>query len=531
MPVTEGRPHAAGAAPGVAVDLATPIRIHVVGIGGTGMSAIATVLIGMGHTVSGSDVAETAVVERLRELGATVRIGHDVTAVDDADVVTSSSAVPTDNIELAAAARRRVPVLTRAEILAAVCATRRTLAVSGTHGKTTTSSMLFSILSEAGWHPSCVIGGDLHGLGWGAVWDTAGEWLVVEADESDGTFLELPAEGVVVTNVESDHLEFYGDLDALRAAFAGFLGGGGRARVANADDPGADLITTAVRSGRPGAERTAESPWAGTASAPPQRPPAVTTFGAAAGSSLLLSAIELRRDGASFAVSLDGRSLGSVDLAVPGLHNVYNAAGALALALRSGVAFDVAATALRGFREVARRFQWRGEGGGVSYIDDYGHLPAEVKAVLATARTGGWGRVVAVFQPHRYSRTQRLHADFADAFVDADVLVLTDVYPAGEAPRPGVNGALIHQAVTNAHPDADVRYVEHRQDLAGALRRLLRPGDLCLTLGAGNLNALPAELLGAELLGAGLPDAGLPDAGLPDDGLSRAEAGPDGSAP
>jgi UDP-N-acetylmuramate--alanine ligase len=172
--------------------------------------------------------------------------------------------------------------------------------------------------------------------------------------------------------------------------------------------------------------------------------------------------------------------------------------------LRSGVPFDVAAGALRGFREVARRFQWRGEAGGVSFIDDYGHLPSEVKAVLATARSGGWGRVVAVFQPHRFSRTQQLHAEFADAFVDADVLVLTDVYPAGEAPRPGVTGDLIRQAVTTAHPDAVVHYVERRQDLAGFLGRILTSGDLCFTLGAGNLNALPDELLAA----GGLPDEG-----------------------
>jgi UDP-N-acetylmuramate--alanine ligase len=482
---------------GHAADLSTPMRIHVVGIGGTGMSAIATVLIGMGHAVTGSDVVQSTVVERLRALGAAVRIGHDPAAVDDVDVVTSSSAVPPSNIELTAAARRGIPVLTRAEILAAVCATRRTLAVSGTHGKTTTSSMLFSILSEAGWHPSCVIGGDLHGLDWGAVWDPEGEWLVVEADESDGTFLELPTEGVVVTNVESDHLEFYGDLDALRAAFAAFLQGGRRARVANADDPGAVSVASAAL-----VLSAAADPSVAEGRGP------TTTFGVSPGAALALSDIQLRRDGATLAVGLDGRPLGSIELEVPGLHNVYNAAGALALALRCGLPFDVAATALRGFREVARRFQWRGEAGGVSYIDDYGHLPSEVKAALATARTGGWGRVVAVFQPHRYSRTERLWADFADAFVDADVLVLTDVYPAGEAPRPGVSGDLIHRAVTDAHPDAAVRYVERRQDLADALRRLLRPGDLCLTLGAGNLNALPDELLGADLPGGERGDDG-----------------------
>ncbi|HLI00421.1 MAG TPA: UDP-N-acetylmuramate--L-alanine ligase [Acidimicrobiales bacterium] len=467
----------------MSIDLTVPRRIHLVGIAGTGMSVIAILLLGMGHTVTGSDIAEGTVVERLRSLGATVRIGHDPAAVDDVDVVTYSSAVPTDNVELVAAAQRGRLVLTRGQLLGAVCATRRTLAVSGTHGKTTTTSMIWSILREAGWHPSCVVGGDLHGVGHGAVWDPEGEWLVVEADESDGMFLELPTEGVVVTNVESDHLEYYGGLQPLREAFARFLGAATAVRVTSADDAGAGLVAGML--GQPGAGG-----------------PAVTTFGAAPGADVRLSDIVLHRNGSSAAVVVDGTPVGTIRLAVPGRHNLANANAALALTLREGVPFAAAATALADFREVARRFQWRGEQDGVSYVDDYGHLPSEVKAVIATARTGGWDRIVAVFQPHRYSRTAGLHAEFADAFVDADVLVLTGIYPAGEAPRPGVTGRLILDDVRAAHPDQDVRYVEHRADLAAAVGAILRPGDLCLTLGAGDVTALADELQGASAGGA-----------------------------
>jgi UDP-N-acetylmuramate--alanine ligase len=397
-------------------------------------------------------------------------IGHDPAAVAGADIVTYSSAVPETNVEVVAARALGLTVLIRAGILAAICATRRTLAVTGTHGKTTTTSMLWAMLGQAGLHPSCVVGGDLHGLGTGAVWDPEGEWLVVEADESDGTFLQLPVEGVVVTNVESDHLEFYGGLEPLRGAFEEFLRHATAVRVANADDPGAVLVAARAGTGE------------------------VTTFGSAPGASLHLTDIDLRRDGAAFSATLDGRRLGSVELAVPGRHNVANASAALALALRSGVSWEDAAAALGRFREVARRFQGRGQKDGVSFVDDYGHLPSEVRASVATARTGSWNRIVAAFQPHRYSRTQALWADFADAFDGVDVLVLTGIYPAGEDPRPGVTGRLIYDAVTAAHPEADVRYVEDRADVAGVLRGILRAGDLCLTLGAGNLNRIPDEL-------------------------------------
>jgi UDP-N-acetylmuramate--alanine ligase len=437
------------------------------------MTPIATVLLGMGHAVSGSDRAESGNLAHLRALGARVEVGHAPGHLDGVEVVVASSAVPRDNIELVDAARRGLPVLWRSEALASICATRRTLAVAGTKGKTTTSAMLAAILSEAGWHPSFIIGGDLHGIGPGAVWRPEGDWLVVEADESDGTFLVLDPEGIVVTNVLPDHLDFYGGIPQLRDAFADVVARCPGPRVLSTDDPGA----------------------AGLTAAPAVREASVVTFGTAEGADVRMTAVRGGRGGIGFDVERTGEHLGRVELSVPGAHNARNACGAMAMALAVGVPFDVVGSALRAFREVARRFEWRGERDGITYIDDYAHLPSAVEVVLATARAGGWDRIVAVFQPHRYSRTQSVHAAFADAFVDADVVVLTDVYPAGEAPRPGITGRLLLDAVTAAHPDADVRYVADRDDLAGYLAALLRPGDLCLTLGAGDLHALPTELL------------------------------------
>jgi UDP-N-acetylmuramate--alanine ligase len=457
------------------LELSRPQHLHVVGIGGTGMAPIATVLLAMGHAVSGSDHVESATLTRLRTLGAHIVIGHDPASIDGVDAVIASSAVPAANIELVEARRRHVPVWWRSEALAAICATRRTLAVAGTKGKTTTAAMLAAILTEAGWKPSFIIGGDLHGLGHGAMWQPDGEWLVVEADESDGTFLALRSEGVIVTNVLPDHLDFYGGLAELHDAFATVVGAVSGPRVLCADDPGSAAL----------------APVDGVEG------PSTVTFGAAAGSSVRMTDLSARRRGVGFDVIVRGSYAGRVELAVPGEHNARNACGALALALSLGVAFDVAARALSTFREVARRFQWRGEHGGITFVDDYAHLPSALEAVLATARAGGWARVIAVFQPHRYSRTERLHADFAHAFVGADIVVLTDVYGAGEPPRAGITGQLIVDAVTGAHPTADVRYVPDRADLAGYLRALLRPGDVCLTLGAGNLNSLPDELLTA----------------------------------
>jgi UDP-N-acetylmuramate--alanine ligase len=431
------------------------------------MSAIADVLARMGHSVSGSDLKPSANLERLRGLGVHVHIGHDPSLVADVDAVAISTAVPARDPEVRAARESGTVVLSRAEVLAAIVATRRAIAVAGTHGKTTTSSMLALILVEAGLRPSFIVGGELNEIGTGAAWDV-GEWLVVEADESDGTFLQLGAEAAVVTSVEPDHLEHYGGVSGMVDAFDRFLAHTPGVKVASADDE------LAARLGRAHG---------------------AITYGTAEDADYRIVDLHGGRLGTSFTLVRDGVAIGEIRLPVPGHHNARNAAAAAVAALEIGVPFDAAAHAMSHYGGVARRFQFRGESGGVTFVDDYAHLPTEVKAALATAKDGGWRRVVCVFQPHRYSRTQALAADFAHAFTDADLLVVTDVYPAGEAPRPGVSGKLIVNAVLDAHPMTRMAYFPRREPLLAYLRRTLKSGDVCLALSAGDLTTVTHELL------------------------------------
>jgi len=476
----------AGPTPGIGDPTAVP-RVHIVGVGGAGMSAIATVLHAMGHEVTGSDLRESGVTDRLRSLGIGVTIGHAAAHVEGADLVTHSSAVAATNPELTEAHRLGLPVLNRAETLAGIAALKRCIAVAGTHGKTTTASMLSLILVEAGLHPSFLIGGEVNEIGTNAVWD-AGEWIVVEADESDGTFLRLVPDIAVVTNVEADHLDHYGSFDAVRSAFAEFLGAA-RHRVVGGDDDEARAIGQAV-----GAD----------------------IVGLGTDATYAMTAVATGRSSIAFdLVGPDGSLAAHLAVAVPGLHNAKNAAVAAVAALAAGVAPDAAARALARFGGVARRFEFRGELDGVTYVDDYAHLPTEVRAALAAARNGAWGRVVAVFQPHRYTRTAELGGEFGGAFDDADVIVLTDVYGAGEAPIPGVSGRLVADAVRRARPDVEVRYVPGRPDLVAEVGGLLRRGDLCLTLGAGDLTSLPDELMAAASVVSG--DTGGPGNTAPGD--------------
>jgi UDP-N-acetylmuramate--alanine ligase len=451
------------------LDLTHPTRVHVVGIGGAGMSAIATVLAAMGHEVSGSDLKESAGLERLRALGVHVTVGHAAANLpDDVDAVTISTAIPARNPEVVAAVDRGVPVLRRAEALAAIAATRKAVAVAGTHGKTTTSSMLALVLVEAGRRPSFIIGGDVNEIGTGAVWDE-GDLLVVEADESDGTFLELPRHAAVVTNVEPDHLEFYGGFEALEAAFGRFLDETPGPCVVCVDDPLAARLGAAA---------------------------GAVTYGTGEGADYRMVDLQGGRGGSTFTVVHAGRELGSVQLPVAGAYNARNATAALVTGLELGVPFEAGRAALARFAGVARRFEHRGEVDGVTFIDDYAHLPSEVASVLSATDQGAWGRVVCVFQPHRYSRTAALWPDFADAFTRADLVVVTDIYPSGEAPRPGISGKLVAQAVLDHHPWRRLAYLPRRGDVVGYLAGELRPGDLCLTLGAGDLTSLPDEVQG-----------------------------------
>ncbi len=450
------------------IDLSTPKHIHIVGIGGAGMSAIATVLSTMGHEVSGSDLKASRTLERLSALGLRVGVGHDGANVAGADAIAISSAIPETNAEVEQARRLGVEVLSRADLLSAIAELRRTIAIAGTHGKTTTSSMLALILVEAGFHPSFIIGGDVNDIGTNAVWDE-GEWLVVEADESDGTFLRLDPEIAVVTSLEPDHIEHYGSFEELRGAFSGYVSEADRALVF------ADQLTSAS---------LLENAKAGSAS-----------FGLSQDARFRLARVEVGRGEVSFELADGDRSLGRFQLPVPGEYNALNAAAAAAAALLAGADPEAARRALARFAGVARRYEFRGEKNGVTFVDDYAHLPGEVRSVLAAARRGGFERIVAVFQPHRYSRTQSIGDQFADAFVDADVVAVTSVYASGEAVRPGVSGQLVVDSVLDAHPGADVRYVPDHEGLLEFLRLTLQPGDLCISLEAGDLTSLPDELL------------------------------------
>jgi UDP-N-acetylmuramate--alanine ligase len=448
------------------VDLSRPRRIHIVGVGGAGMSAIAGVLAAMGHTVSGSDLKDSGSLRRLEAIGIDVHVGHDAAHVDGADLVAVSTAIPERNPEVMAAKEYGVAVARRAEILGAIASTRRCIAVSGTHGKTTTTAMLALVLVEAGLHPSFIIGGELNEIGGGAVWDD-GDWFVVEADESDGTFVALPAEHVVVTNVEADHLDYYGTLAEIEATFDRFLDAPG-IKVACADDPLAAKLGLAH---------------------------GAVLYGTSDDADVRIVDHRTERAGATFQVVRRGEPLGEIRLPVPGLHNVRNAVAAVTTAMELGIGFDVCRSALARYAGVARRFQFRGRARGVTFVDDYAHNPGKVKAVLEAAAGGDWGRVVCVFQPHRYTRVAALWREFGSSFDPADVVVIMDVYGAGEPPQPGITGKLIVDAVLEHRPWKRVAWLPRREDVMTYLAAELRPDDLCLTLGAGDITSLPAELI------------------------------------
>ncbi|MGH9190363.1 MAG: UDP-N-acetylmuramate--L-alanine ligase [Acidimicrobiales bacterium] len=448
-------------------ELSSHLRIHVVGAGGAGMSAIAEVLAAMGHEVSGSDLSPSATLDRLADRGVATYVGHAPEQVGGVDLVAVSTAVPLDDLEVVSARSSGVPVHSRAEVLAAVCGLRRTVAVSGTHGKTTTSSLLASALAAAGMRPSWIVGAPFGGHDTGARWDE-GDWLVVEADESDGTFTVLPAELAVVTSVEADHLDHHGDLGGLVTAFDRFLAGASGGGLVCADDPIAAEL---------GRRRAAAS------------------YGCAPESDYRLTDVRPSRSSVRFALARGPETLGNVAVGLPGLHNARNGAAAIAAAMMAGASFEGAAAGVAAVVGVARRFELRGERAGVSFVDDYAHHPGEVIAALAAAADGGWDRVVCVFQPHRYSRTAALWQEFGPAFDAADALFVTDVYAAGEAPVTGVSGRLVADAARAARPGRPVAYHPDRARLVAELRAGLRPGDLCLTLGAGDLTTLADELL------------------------------------
>jgi len=447
-----------------------PRSIHFVGIGGIGMSGIAELLLNLGHAVSGTDLRETDVTRRLVGLGAVIRQGHDAAHVPaGVDVVVVSSAVKRDNPEWMEARRRGVPVVPRAEMLAELMRLKEGIAIAGSHGKTTTTSMVATVMSEAGLDPTVVVGGKLNALGSNAFLGK-GEEIVVEADESDGSFLRLTPTIAVVTNVDPEHLDHFGTYDALKTAFVEFVN-----RVPFYGLAVMCVDHPAVQSMLPRVEKRH------------------VTYGFSAQAEYRAAEIGSSGLTSSFELVRRGERRGRVELAMVGRHNVQNALAALAVADELGVPFDVARAALGSFRGVQRRFTVRGEAGGVMVVDDYAHHPAELAATLGGARSAFDRRLVALFQPHRYTRTRDLLPEFARAFNDAEVVRVTDVYAAGEQPIAGADAHALVEAI-RACGHRDVAYVP-RAVLTAEAAALVRPGDLAITLGAGDITNVSGELV------------------------------------
>ncbi len=445
-------------------------RLHFVGIGGIGMSGIAEVLVNLGYQVTGSDLEESATVQRLRAMGATVARGHLAEGVGDADVVVVSSAVRPDNPEVLEARRRQIPVIPRAEMLAELMRIKYGIAIAGSHGKTTTTSMVAQVLAGAGLDPTIIIGGRL-----GVIDSNAklgrGDLLVAEADESDGSFLRLTPTIAVVTNIDAEHLEHYGTLPRLQDSFADFLNkvpfyGVG---IVCLDDPGVQEIL-------------------------PRLSRRVVTYGFSAQADLSATDVELSGFKAAYTVLLQGKRLGRVTLRVPGRHSIQNSLAAIAVGLDLEVPFESIAAELSRFSGADRRFQLKGEASGIMIIDDYGHHPSEILATLSAAKKGFGRRTVVVFQPHRYTRVKALLSEFARAFYDADVLAVCDIYPAGEPPIPGVSAEGVAQAIKE-HGHKDVTLVKDLKEVPAWLRQRARDGDMVITMGAGSVYKAGDELL------------------------------------
>lgn len=436
------------------------------------MSAIALALAQMGHDVSGSDIREGSVLARLRAAGIEVAIGHDPAAVVDADAVTASPAIPADNVEVAAAKARDEVFMTRAEMLASICAVAPTIGVAGTHGKTTTTSLLVRMFDRAGRRPNFVVGGEIRELDTNARW-TGSDWTIVEADESDGTHLALPLYATVLTNVDVDHLDHYGDFAGIVDSFSRYLKGIEGPRVVCSDDETILEILSGLKKNN-----------------------SVVTYGGSSASSYRYHDVRADRGLTHFEVSHAGTTVGFTT-ALRGRHNVANITGAFAMAVECGIAADLAAEAVHDFGGVGRRFDIRGTVDGITLVDDYAHLPREIDAVLTAARTSGdgWRRIVAVFQPNRYNRMSEISDEYADAFRSADLIVLTDIYSSGTAKIEGVTGQLVVDAVLSRHPEADVMWVPVRDRLAERVCEVLESGDVCISMGCGDIESLPEEIL------------------------------------
>jgi len=454
--------------------------LHFVGIGGIGMSGIAEVLHNLGYRVQGSDLIDSANVRRLIDLGIPVAVGHEAENLGTAEVVVISSAVKSDNPEVIAARVRRIPVVRRAEMLGELMRLKWSLAIAGTHGKTTTTSMIGALLETAQLDPTVINGGIINAYGTNTRLG-AGDWMVVEADESDGTFTRLPATIAVITNIDPEHLDYYESFDALRQAFEDFVGNipfYGFAALC-IDHPVVQQMIPKLSDRR------------------------VLTYGFSPQADIRAVDVRLGRDGARYDIVISdaladrGRTVPDLFLPMFGRHNVQNSLAAAAIAEAMALGDDALRAALDNFKGVKRRFPRPGEWKGVTVIDDYGHHPVEIAAVLKAARAIVAGRLIAVVQPHRYTRVSHLFEGFCTCFNDADVVVVTDIYAAGEAPIEGVSrDALVAGLIEHGH--RYVRPLSDPSELAPMIREMARPGDMVVCLGAGSItgwaNSLPADL-------------------------------------
>jgi UDP-N-acetylmuramate--alanine ligase len=453
-------------------------RIHMVGIGGIGMSGIAEVLLTLGYSVSGSDTKLSTITERLEDLGATIFEGHKAANVEGAHVVVTSSAVKADNPEVVEAHKRKVPVIPRAEMLAELMRLKYGIAVGGAHGKTTTTSMVASVLAAAHLDPTFVIGGRVNQAGTTARVGK-GEFFVVEADESDRSFLLFAPVVAVVTTIDREHLDQYASLEDIQAAFVQFVNrvpfyG---AAVLCLDEPNVQAIIPEVK-----------------------RP--IITYGVSSQADLVISDIELKGMGSEFRLTYKGEDLGMFQLPhPPGIHNVRNAAAAAAVALYLNVGIDLIREGLAKFAGVGRRFDVKGSANDITVVDDYGHHPAEIRATLEAAKACKFNRLLVLFQPHRYTRTQFLWSEFLRSFNHADILVLLDIYSAGENPIAGITSEELANSIRDAG-HKNVYYYRSMQEAIEFLLREARPGDALMTIGAGNVSRASGELmvlLGTEL--------------------------------
>ena len=454
-------------------------RIHLIGIGGSGMSGIAEVLLSSGYAVSGSDLKATPVTERLRRLGANIFEGHLAENVRGAHVVVVSSAVHTSNPEVLEAHKLKIPVIPRAEMLAELMRLKTGIAVAGAHGKTTTTSMAASVLAEAGLDPTFVVGGRVNHAGANARVGQS-EYMVVEADESDRSFLLLAPVVAVITTIDREHMDHYRSLEEIQEVFLQFAN-----RVPFygtvilcLDEPNVQAILSQVK-----------------------RP--VITYGTSSQADLVISEVRLNGLASEFRLKYHDEDLGIFHLpSPPGIHNVRNAAAAAAVGLSLNVPADLIRAGLAKFSGVGRRFEIKGEYGGVTLIDDYGHHPAEIRATLEAARGCGYKRLLVLFQPHRYSRTKFLWEDFRRSFNEADILVITEIYAAGEAAVDGVNGEILSEAISTAG-HKNVVFTSTMQAGMEFLYREARPGDAIMTIGAGSVNRVLDQL--AMLLASKVP--------------------------